>query len=147
MTMKQLRSFTALCMQVMRHLLGHRLLGVVRLHELHHESPGCSCVGATLEQHHDCYMRLCCGYVVATSWLCYGCYYSCCQQERSCVMVAVLAWREETCSQFLQLLESPSLGLVNCGNSETIGITNMNSKIKDHTLYYLYMKTQNLLFM
>ena len=43
--MKQLRSFTALCMHVMRYLLGHGLLCVVHLYELRHESPGCSCIG------------------------------------------------------------------------------------------------------
>ena len=93
--MKQLRSFTALCMHVMRYLLGHGLLCVVHLYELRHESPGCSCTGGTLEQHHDYVMG---DYVVVTLWLHYGYVMAATtaavSQERRCVMVSVLARRE-----------------------------------------------------
>ena len=56
---------------------------MVRLYELHHESPGYCCTGATLEQHH--------GYVtwgnvlavMAMLWLCcVRCYGCCTSQER-----------------------------------------------------------------
>ena len=51
-TKEQLRSFVALRMHIMRYSLGHKLLCAVRLYELHHESHGCCCIGATLEQPH-----------------------------------------------------------------------------------------------
>ena len=42
----------ALCMHITGYLLGHGLLCVVCLYELHHDSPGCWCSGATLGRHH-----------------------------------------------------------------------------------------------
>ena len=42
----------ALCTHITGYLLGHGLLCVVCLYELHHESPGCWCSGATLGRHH-----------------------------------------------------------------------------------------------
>ena len=41
----------ALCMHITGYLLGHGLLCVVCLYKLHRESPGCCCLGATLERH------------------------------------------------------------------------------------------------
>ena len=70
--MPQLRSLTALhCTSQ-----GTRsVTGWFHLHELHQESPGCCCIGATLEQPH--------GYVTALLRLCCGCCYdSCISQER-----------------------------------------------------------------
>ena len=68
---------------------------VVCLYELHHQSPGCCCIGATFGQHDGCYIRLYCGSVMATLWLCSGCCYDCCiTQERGCVMSAMPARRE-----------------------------------------------------
>ena len=53
-------------MCVVRYLFGHELLCVVCLYKLPHESPGCCCIGATLEKHHN--------YVVYEDmlWLYYG---------------------------------------------------------------------------
>ena len=56
-------------MYVTRYLLGHGLLCVVSLYELHQGSPGCCCTGATLEWHHDCVIW---GSVMAPLWLYYG---------------------------------------------------------------------------
>ena len=53
----------------LRYLLGHELLCVVRLYELHRESPGNCCIRATLEQHHGYVIW---GYVVAMSLLHYN---------------------------------------------------------------------------
>ena len=56
---------------------------MVHLYELHHESPGYCCTGATLEQHHG-YVTW--GYVLAVMamlWLCcVRCYGCCTSQER-----------------------------------------------------------------
>ena len=67
--MLQLKSLLVLCICITRYLLGHRLLCVVHLCELHHESPGCCCIGATLEQHHGYGMW---GYALALLRLCYS---------------------------------------------------------------------------
>ena len=68
MTMSQLRSRTALRMHIPGYSLAHRLLCEVRLYELHRQSPGCCCVGATVVRHHGCYMRVCYGYIMAVLW-------------------------------------------------------------------------------
>ena len=52
----------ALCTHITGYLLGHGLLCVVCLYELHHESPGCWCSGATLGRHHGYVLW---GYVMA----------------------------------------------------------------------------------
>lgn len=58
-------------MHIMRYWLGHRLLCVGHLYELHMKSPACSCIRAG-DWSSICYMRLC-----------YGCCDSCCiSQER-----------------------------------------------------------------
>ena len=54
------------CMCIIRYRLGHGLLCVVRPCELHHESPGCCCSGATLERYNGYVIG---GYAVATLWL------------------------------------------------------------------------------
>ena len=61
--------------------------------KLQHESPGCCCTGAALEQPHG-YVKW--GYVTAMLWLCYGCGYSCCiSQEGGCVMaVHTVSWTQ-----------------------------------------------------
>ena len=92
--------------------------------EFHHESPGCCCIGATLEWHHGCVIW---GYVTALLWLllwllcqpgerlCYG---YCANQERI------------NCLQYLWLFDSsfrllarasPTLGSTSIANSETTG--------------------------
>ena len=43
---------------------------VVHLYELHHESPGCCRIRATLKWHHGYVIWV---YAIATLWLCYGC--------------------------------------------------------------------------
>ena len=77
-------------MRIMRHLLGHRLLRMLHLYELHHESPGYCCIAATMEWQH--------GYVMAPLWLlrlcCGHCYGYCVSQEKGCAMAAMLAKRE-----------------------------------------------------
>ena len=134
----QLSSHVALCMHVTRYSLGHVLLCAVRLCELHCESPGCCCAGATLEpQHVLCYMRLHSGCALAALWLhCGCCYSSCFRQDGDCVMAAMPPRREWTCLQFLLFLESPCsllasslpiLGSANSAhsvNSKTVGVTN-----------------------
>ena len=67
----------------MKHRLEWRLLCMIRLYELHHESPDCCCIRVTWEQDH--------GYVFAVLWFCYG---SCISQKRSCAVAAVPARRE-----------------------------------------------------
>ena len=78
----------------MRYVLGHGWC-VVHLYELHHESPGCCCTEATMEQLHGyviwgyvmALLWLRCGYVMVAATaaasagerLCYGCHAS---QER-----------------------------------------------------------------
>lgn len=93
-------SHVALCMHVTRYSLGHVLLCAVRLCELHCESPGCCCAGATLEpQHVLCWLH------EVTFWLCLGCtwlhcgccYSSCFRQDGDCVMAAMPPRREWTC--------------------------------------------------
>ena len=121
-------------MSITRNSLGHGLLCEVHLYELYHESPGCCCIGATLERLHDYVIR---GYVMALLRLCCGCCHSCCiRQERGCVLAAMPARREYMCLQFLWLLKTPSsllvctlptLGSANSVdsmNSKTLGITN-----------------------
>ena len=56
-------------MCITRYSLGHRLFCVVRLYELHHESPGYYSIGATWEWHHG-YVTW--SYLMATLWLHYG---------------------------------------------------------------------------
>ena len=55
----------------MRCSLGHSLLCVVGLYKLHHESPGCCCIGATLGNImvmlYEVILWLCYGYVVAAA--------------------------------------------------------------------------------
>ena len=76
-------------MRVMRYLFGHELLWVVCLYKLQHESPGCCCIGATLEKPHNYVIYedmlwLHYGYVVAAPMvllqpgmrLCYSCHAS-----------------------------------------------------------------------
>ena len=73
-------------MSITRYLLHHEILCAICLYELHHESPGCCCIGATLEQH---YGDVIWGYFMAPlfmlwllQWLlcqpgerlCYGCH-------------------------------------------------------------------------
>ena len=55
-------------MCITRHSLGHRLCAV-HLYELHHESPGCCCTGATLKWHH---VYVIWGYAMPMLWLSYG---------------------------------------------------------------------------
>ena len=65
-----MRSFIAWHMYVTRYSLGHGLLCVVHLYELHCESPGCFYIKATLKWHHGYVIWV---YAIATLWLCYGC--------------------------------------------------------------------------
>ena len=79
----QLKSLLVLCICITRYLLGHRLLCVVYLCELHHAGPGCCCTRAMLEWHHGYVMW---GYIMATLWVCYRC---CISQERGCAMTVL----------------------------------------------------------
>ena len=113
-------------MRVWRYLLGHGLLCEVRLYELHHEGPGCCCIGATLERPHDYVIW---GYVMAMLWLCYVYRYGCCiNQERGSIMAAVPARREEMCLHFLRLLPSSS-SLLACPLSTLGSANSVNKKI------------------
>ena len=69
MIMLQPKSHIALHICFRRYSLGHGLLCVVGLCDLHHESSGCCCIGATLEKHHG-YVTW--GYVMTLLWLHYG---------------------------------------------------------------------------
>ena len=124
--MEQLRSFVALSMHIMRYSLGHRLLCAVQMYELHHESHGCCCIVATLEQPHGYVIW---AYVMAMPWLHYG-------YIVTAAKAAASARREETCLQFLQLLESPSslsLCLAYPGFSRNCKTTGVTNRISDTT--------------
>ena len=130
----------ALHMRVMRHLLGHRRLCAICLHERQHESPGCYLTGATLEQHNGYVMWSC---VMAPLWLLYGCCYSgCISQERISV-----------CSSYgyLHLLSASARALstlasVNSAisvNSKTISITKRICNAHTHTYEILFKKMKS----
>ena len=143
---------------VTRYLFGCRLLCAVCWYELHHESPGCCCLGATLESImimlYEVMLWLLQGSVMVMLWpllqllrqpgerLCYGCQAS---QERIKVSSVPMAPSNLSASTL------PTLGSANSVdsmNSKTIGITNrMNNNTPIiprkqftfwHILFWLY---------
>ena len=127
-----------LCMDIMRYSLGHRLLCMVCLYKLHHESPSLCCTGAPLRQHYGYVMW---AYVLAMLWLHYGDVMTAATADVSARREVVL-WlscqpRENKYVQFLWLFKYsstlsayalPTMSSENnekSVNSKTVGNTNM----------------------
>ena len=85
-------------MCTVKYSLGHRLLCAVSLEELHHESSGCCCTGATLKRHPGYIIW---GYIMAAAT-------AAASVRKEAVLWLPCQPGEKTCPQFLQLLESPS---------------------------------------
>lgn len=111
-------------MCLVRYPLGHGLLCVVCLCELHHENAGCPCTGASLSDItvmlYEVMLRLHYGYIMIMLsglllWLLH-------QPEKGCFMAAVPARREEksvpVASRFLSSLSAPEAKRLNPGFSE-----------------------------
>lgn len=118
----QLRSLAALCLCVARYSPGHRLLCAIHLYEFHRQSPGCCCIGAALERHHGCYVRLCysCGYVmvVATAAV---------STRREVVLWLRASQERINCLQFLWVFD-PSFSLLACPSSTLGSTSSVNSE-------------------
>ena len=124
---------TVMC--VARYWLARGILCAERLCELHHESPGFCCIGATLERHHN-YVPW--GHVMALLRLRYG-------YVVAAATAAVPAKREQGCLQFLWLLKPPSSisgrVLPNLGSANTVGSVNSKAigimkRISNATIWY-----------
>ena len=105
-----------------------------------HESPGCCCIRATLEQYHGYIIQ---GYVMATLWLSYAYVMAvatvAASARREAVYGCCVSQEKINMLQFLLLLESsslldhvlPTLGSVNrvnTVNSKTTSIMNRTNK-------------------